>query len=184
MSDLILNLHNRISKNVLTTVLDKGVEDGVFIVKRYGKLAFYCSSEKTVPTAEPLSLIQVQELQQGAENTLRRLADDKRALAALAAVESDQHLTERVEGLKRTREELVCAVRELERVAVAPPPPPPLDTTALELRARTLTRSLKRVIAAIREALHESGVCSSAAEFNLWLRDSLGVVTGETRVGT
>lgn len=168
---------------MLTTVLDKGVEDGVFIVKRYGKLAFYCSSEKTVPTAEPLSLIQVQELQQGAENTLRRLAEDKRALAALAAVESDQHLTERVGGLKRRKEELVCAVKELERVAVATPTPP-LDTTALELRARTLARSLKRVIAAIREALHESGVCSSAAEFNLWLRDSLGVVTGKTRVGT
>lgn len=45
VTDLVLNLHNRINKATMIKVLDELVDEGVLIVKRYGKLSFYCFKE-------------------------------------------------------------------------------------------------------------------------------------------
>lgn len=45
VTDLILNLHNKVNKTMMTKLLDDMVEEQKLIVKRYGKLSFYCYSE-------------------------------------------------------------------------------------------------------------------------------------------
>lgn len=45
VTDLILNLHNRVNKNMMTKLLDGMVDEKTLIVKKYGKLSFYCYSE-------------------------------------------------------------------------------------------------------------------------------------------
>lgn len=46
ITDLVLNLHNRISKVLMAKILDELVEENKLIVKRYGKLSFYCNCER------------------------------------------------------------------------------------------------------------------------------------------
>ncbi|TID30878.1 hypothetical protein CANINC_000526 [Pichia inconspicua] len=168
VSDLMLNLHNRVSKNLLVTILDTGVEDGVFIVKRYGKLSFYCSAEKQIPlVAEPLNLAKLQELHSHVENVSKQVAEVKRAISALP-VESDRELVERVEFLQKRRLDLLERIAKMDTTIIEQPA---LDITLVEQRARKLTLCLKRVVDTIREARDEP-----REEFFSWL-ESLGLKT-------
>lgn len=47
VTDLVLNLHNKINKNLMIKLLDEMVDENLMIVKRYGKLNFYCYAELT-----------------------------------------------------------------------------------------------------------------------------------------
>lgn len=46
VTDLVLNLHNMINKSLMVKALDEMVDDKILIVKKYGKLSFYCYSEQ------------------------------------------------------------------------------------------------------------------------------------------
>jgi hypothetical protein len=46
VTDIVLNLHNRINKNMLNKILDEMVEENLIIIKKYGKLSFYCYTER------------------------------------------------------------------------------------------------------------------------------------------
>lgn len=57
ITDLVLNLHNRIGKPLMTKILDELVEEDKIIVKRYGKLSFYCNCErKSDENIKPIDL--------------------------------------------------------------------------------------------------------------------------------
>lgn len=65
VTDLVLNLHNRINKAMMTKLLDDMVDEGVLIVKRYGKMSFYCyrelKNEVNVDSIKPENLKSVKE---------------------------------------------------------------------------------------------------------------------------
>ena len=63
VTDLVLNLHNRIPKALMIKILDDLVDENLMIVKRYGKLAYYCNVERKLDeNIIPISLEQLKEL--------------------------------------------------------------------------------------------------------------------------
>lgn len=65
VTDLILNLHNKVNKTMMTKLLDDMVEEQKLIVKRYGKLSFYCYSElKCDENVKPIDFETLRALKQ------------------------------------------------------------------------------------------------------------------------
>lgn len=63
ISDLVLNLHNKINKVSMAKILDELVDENTVITKRYGKLSFYCCSErKCEANDKPITLEMLREL--------------------------------------------------------------------------------------------------------------------------
>lgn len=60
VTDLVLNLHNMINKSLMVKALDEMVDDKILIVKKYGKLSFYCYSEQKFD--ENIKPIQIETL--------------------------------------------------------------------------------------------------------------------------
>lgn len=65
VTDLVLNLHNIINKTLMIKALDEMVEEKVLIVKKYGKLSFYCYSEqKCDENVKPIRIETLLELKE------------------------------------------------------------------------------------------------------------------------
>ena len=63
VTDLVLNLHSQINKVLMVKLLDELVEEQRMIVKRYGKLSFYCLAELKLEVGiEPVTLEMIKAL--------------------------------------------------------------------------------------------------------------------------
>ncbi|KAG0690999.1 60S ribosomal protein L8B [Pichia californica] len=117
ISDLVLNLHNRINKALMTKLLDEMVEESTIIVKRYGKLAFYCYSElKCDESIKPIEIETLMALREEVNKYDQDYNEYKKEISIIKNEPNDDELIEiekkLTESIKELHEKIEYQIKE------------------------------------------------------------------------
>ncbi|GMM46075.1 Hop2 protein [Pichia kluyveri] len=121
VTDLVLNLHNRIPKALMIKILDDLVDENLMIVKRYGKLAYYCNVERKLDeNIIPISLEQLKELSSEIEIIDKDVSQYKGEITKLKNELTDDELKNTVENLRKIQNELNERLEGLMKIQNTP----------------------------------------------------------------
>ncbi|ODV94403.1 hypothetical protein PACTADRAFT_44901, partial [Pachysolen tannophilus NRRL Y-2460] len=120
-ADIVLNLHNKISKANAIKALDSLAEQGEIVSKSYGKLTFYVCKEEhsthekdqTESTEDKITLEVVNELRNQFHEVSKEVKNLSIELNKILSEPSNDELVKKIEQLKEENEKSDKRIKEL-----------------------------------------------------------------------